>query len=57
MWGILACWHRWRSAQFRRMARRALNLSDRLALAAHAAFVEALDADDKAKGGGDGARR
>jgi hypothetical protein len=55
MFGLLACWHRWRAAQLRRLARRATSLaehlqdlSDRLALASHRAFVLSFapDGDD-----------
>jgi hypothetical protein len=55
-WGFLACWHRWRAAQLRRLARRFLALSERshglherLMLASHRALIESLSCGSEAE--------
>jgi hypothetical protein len=51
MWGFTACWHRWRAAQLRRLARRATSIAEQLSIASHRAFVLSLVANDMATAG------
>jgi len=50
LWGLIACWHRWRSASMRRRSLALLERSEAMALAAHRALLESLAAQSRAGG-------